>query len=279
MKQCCVKIFSAVLTVVVLCGDISAQGQCGTVVTPEYMQSLRNLVSRRLIIPSINKTINVTAWIVKDKSRTPSHDSTDVINAIAGLDSFFQQMGVSFTVCKINYIDNWQFNTWDKTVHDDAARVLYYQPNTINIYFTGDIAVPAGAGGYAPLPPSDDYIVIKTLGSLRHEMGHFFGLPHTFEGGNELADGSNCLTAGDLICDTEADPDPSGKKVDCDCNYIGPPLRDANGDFYEPPTDNIMSSYSPPSPPCFGGTCRCRFTPGQYLVMSQQFTLHRGNLW
>ncbi|MFZ1496708.1 MAG: M43 family zinc metalloprotease, partial [Saprospiraceae bacterium] len=42
-----------------------------------------------------------------------------------------------------------------------------------------------------------------------HEMGHFFGLEHTFEVikyGVERADGSNCRNAGDRICDTPADP-------------------------------------------------------------------------
>ncbi|MBL0071623.1 MAG: hypothetical protein IPP34_07360 [Bacteroidetes bacterium] len=35
-------------------------------------------------------------------------------------------------------------------------------------------------------------------------MGHFFGLYHTFETqfGSELANGSNCATTGDLVCDT-----------------------------------------------------------------------------
>jgi hypothetical protein len=180
-------------------------------------------------------------------------------------------MGLSFVVCKFNYIENWQFNMWDSQVHDDAARVLYYQPNTINIYFTGDIMNPAGAAGYAPLPPSDDFVVIKQLGSLTHELGHFFGLLHTHEGGgSELVDRSDCLLNGDLICDTQSDPggDPA-TDLDFFCNLITG-ARDANGDFYEPPTDNIMSYWGP---------CPCRFTPEQYLRMTQQYYLHRTNLW
>jgi hypothetical protein len=39
-------------------------------------------------------------------------------------------------------------------------------------------------------------------------MGHFLGLLHTHEDsfGKENVDGTNCRTAGDLLCDTKADP-------------------------------------------------------------------------
>lgn len=78
-----------------------------------------------------------------------------------------------------------------------------------------------------------------------HEMGHYFGLPHTHNfPGSELVDGSNCQTAGDGFCDTPADPNINGK-VDGNCEYIGEE-KDANGHFYLPPTNNYMS-YSAPS--------------------------------
>jgi len=273
MKHLNVKIFIGILVVISILDNAKAQGWCGTVVTDEYAQFVRNsnLAARRLIIPEINKTLNITAWIVQDENGDPSHDSTDILSTVAGLDALFNQIGISFVVCKFNYIENWQFNMWDRDIHDDAANVLYYQPNTINIYFTGDIVNPANADGYAPLPPSDDFVVIKGLSSLTHEMGHFFGLFHTFEDkfGPEFADHSNCVTVGDLVCDTDADPGGNQDNVDLFCNYT-PPTRDPNGDFYEPPTDNIMSYY---------GSCPCRFTPEQYLRMVQQFVTHRGNLW
>ncbi len=273
MKHQFVKIFAGFLAALLSSGVVSGQGWCGTVVTDEYVQFVRSqqLAARRLVIPQINKTLNITAWIVRDQAGMPSHDSAAIANAIAGLNAIYGRIGLSFVVCKFNYIENWQFNTWDQDVHDDAATILYYQPNTINIYFTGDIVNPAGAEGYAPLPPSEDFAVIKGLGSLAHELGHFFGLFHTFENqfGTEFADHSNSQTTGDLIQDTDADPGGDGQNVDLFCNYT-PPTKDPQGDFYEPPTDNIMSYYGP---------CPCRFTPEQYLRMTQQFFLHRTNLW
>jgi hypothetical protein len=87
-----------------------------------------------------------------------------------------------------------------------------------------------------------------------------------------LANGMNCETTGDLVCDTAADPDPEGNcDPDDKCNYTGTPVIDANGDWYVPPTDNYMSYY--------GSPCRCRFTPGQYNRMIQQYLTNRSYLW
>ena len=101
-------------------------------------------------------------------------------------------------------------------------------------------------------------------------MGHFFGLPHTFERDNglELADGSNCETAGDGICDTPADPyevdEPMSKWIDSlECRFIYKG-KDANGDYYSPDLANYMSYY--------GSPCSCsRFTDGQYKAMVDNY--------
>ena len=62
--------------------------------------------------------------------------------------------------------------------------------------------------------------------TLPHEVGHFYGLPHTHDQGNELVNGSNCATAGDNFCDTPADPNLSGV-VNSSCVYTGT-ATDAN---------------------------------------------------
>lgn len=58
-------------------------------------------------------------------------------------------------------------------------------------------------GGYATMPPNAgalDGIVVTGFGTLlAHEMGHYLGLLHTFDGG---CNNYNCDTDGDGVCDT-----------------------------------------------------------------------------
>tara|TARA_R110001592_G_scaffold119491_5_gene322650 strand:- start:2429 stop:2758 length:330 start_codon:yes stop_codon:yes gene_type:complete len=109
-------------------------------------------------------------------------------------------------------------------------------------------------------------------------MGHYFGLPHTWAGanapGSELADGSNCTTAGDQICDTPADPFIEGTEgedyVDDDCRFIDM-QQDANGDYYTPDIGNIMSYYP--------DRCKCGFSHDQFWVMVNTYLNSNPKMW
>lgn len=72
----------------------------------------------------------------------------------------------------------------------------------------------ARVGAYATMPPGGgplDGIVTPGFGSvLAHEMGHYLGLYHTFEGGCYNYD---CTVDGDKVCDTP--PDASKKPSSC----------------------------------------------------------------
>jgi hypothetical protein len=77
-----------------------------------------------------------------------------------------------------------------------------------------------------------------------HEIMHFFGIAHTHDTANgvELVNGSNCSTAGDQICDTQATPLIRTKNYS-GCQYIGT-ATDPNGQRYRPDVSNVMA-YSP----------------------------------
>lgn len=95
--------------------------------------------------------------------------------------------------------------------------------------------------------------------TLAHEIGHAFGLIHTFGNGSckELVtrdplNGGNCSDCGDKVCDTPADPSADlGQPtinymdlVDINCNYkISNFYRDAQNQPYAPDTKNLMSYY------------------------------------
>lgn len=147
----------------------------------------------------------------------------------------------------------------------DVMAARHNVPNVLNIYYA---VVEKGNCGFAKIPGidnrlEDDYIVMhipcaNNGVTTAHELGHFFGLFHTFETffGMECPDGRNCSNTGDLICDTPADPNLTNK-VDQNCNYIGNDIR--CGQRFNPDTRNIMS-YAP-----FG--CRNRFSNQQLGVI------------
>jgi PKD repeat protein len=88
--------------------------------------------------------------------------------------------------------------------------------------------------------------------TLTHEFGHHLNLIHTHgpQNGtltNELVSGINCSSAGDLLCDTPADPQLNNSNVNnvnCLYSVSGPPPTDAQGFLFDPDTSNIMS-YAP----------------------------------
>ena len=106
---------------------------------------------------------------------------------------------------------------------------------------------------------------------MLHEIGHYFGLYHTFESvanGEEFADGSNCATAGDLICDTQADP--NGSNTGC---HLDPQVNDPQTNLmFEPPVCNIMSYYN-------NQPCNYHFSRGQLDRMLSIMKTGRSYLW
>lgn len=105
----------------------------------------------------------------------------------------------------------------------DVKNINRWDPlNYINIWLVREIA--GGVAGYAYLPSShggnEDGIVVEAqyFGSSEsnsavhvHEMGHYLGLYHTFEGG---CGNDDCLSDGDRVCDTP--PDQTTVASPCD---------------------------------------------------------------
>jgi gliding motility-associated-like protein len=102
-----------------------------------------------------------------------------------------------------------------------------YEPlHYINIWVVEEVCINGSCNflGYANLPGSHgqdrDGIVVEvdytgtspdSSSLLAHEMGHYLGLYHTFEGG---CGNDNCLFDGDRVCDTP--PDQTTARPPCD---------------------------------------------------------------
>lgn len=223
-------------------------------------------------LPCLDKRFSVVVHIVKDSLGEANVTEADILGEVAGTNGLFEEICVSFEVCEFRYIDNFQWDTLDAVGGVEWSQMLtaHHQANRINIFYVNHIIDPPGVAGFADLGGINNtqgggICIVKPGGALTHEMGHYWGLAHPFEGGDELVDGSNCQTANDQICDTPADPyvpfqDPS-LYVDGDCIFYAE-LQDANGDWYDPDVGNIMSYYP----------CACHFSYEQYWRMANTYT-------
>ncbi|XCF05768.1 T9SS type A sorting domain-containing protein [Tamlana crocina] len=217
---------------------------------------------------SIN-SIPVKAHIIRNSDGTGGLCEDDINKAIAELNSIFYEARLEFFVCDgINYINEDALCHFKKG-DEISLTETHYVPGLINIFFTDYIENNSDESicGYTENAGKTDLIVMKNdcaknSSSLAHEMGHYFSLFHTQgntpNGTDELVDGSNCDTTGDGICDTPADPGLTPKVMGYGCNYIGT-AQDANGDFYQPDTQNIMSYASK--------ICRTHFSQQQLARM------------
>lgn len=254
-----------------------SQGWCGTVTTPQQVafeleqMALQQGMKTFSSVPCLNKKLSIVAYLVKDSTGNAGITEAAIQSAMTSVNKIFEPLCLKFEICEFVYVDNFKYDKYDMPVDEDEMVTLHYKPKVINMYFVQDVPNDPECG-HAYFPGGKDLVVIKkpcmTPVVLAHELGHFFGLYHTFETafGVEPASQNNCQTAGDLLCDTEADPQGS---VDAFCNYTGP-YQDSSNDYYIPPVDNIMSSY---------GTCPCRFTSEQFMRMANQYLTLRSYLW
>jgi len=232
----------------------------------------------RELLPCIGKKFTIVVHIVKDTAGQPNILEQDILNAIDVVNQDFSPICVSFEVCEFRYIDNFQYDNLHQDDEFPEILIKYHEENRINMFMveaTNINASFATLGGIGDLQ-SGGIVILKASGGrvYSHEMGHYFGLPHTFEGSGELVDGSNCSTAGDLICDTPADPYIDGTDgedyVDADCKFIDM-QQDANGDYYTPDVGNIMSYYP--------GRCKCGFTYDQFQIMANTYLVSNPKMW
>ena len=239
--------------------------------------SAQNLHTLDKELPCLNKTFSINYHVTLDSLRETSWTPEEMQAAVSATNSAFAPICAKFEICNIDTLENW---TWDSLSRDyrvDEINRLFYEENRINIYLVDRFDDPmlCGFANLSQIANENNakiYLRAGCAGSLPHEMGHLFGLLHTFEGsGVENVDGSNCDVAGDLICDTPADPYVEGSQIqwlgeNCEFIFTG---TDINGEFYQPHVGNIMSYYG----------CDCGFTRGQYIKMANTWLNGTRKMW
>jgi hypothetical protein len=227
-------------------------------------------------LPCANRTFTILIHEFVDTTLVPFHTITSLQSQIMALNNAFAPICVSFSICRKQDINNYNFLQWDRDSMDAEAMGLYSELRVIDVFLVDAIVNPSGAAGYATLggisQDTSKLVLRKDAGGgvWIHEFGHFFGLEHPFETshGIELANGSNCATAGDLICDTPADPYPQGATTNSNCEFVFSG-RDPNNQYYLPDVENYMSYYD----------CACRFTPQQYVRMYNTYLIAPKTHW
>ncbi|MBN2272800.1 MAG: hypothetical protein JXR41_02115 [Bacteroidales bacterium] len=254
------------------------QFPCGTTVSQaqqDFEAALADTVSQ---VIELNRTFHLAVFITEDNDGETNVDPAEITKAISELNTAFERIKVTFALHSLSYIDNYHF---DEIHLENNEKDLITQNNVrnlINLFLVFHLYNEAGQEicGYTYFPSdSTDAILLNKAclnGTfLTAQIGHFFNLYHTHETsfGIELVARSNCQTAGDLCCDTPADPDLT-LNVSPDCQYTGK-LKDASGDYYITTTANYMSS-SPLD-------CRCYFSDKQYRRMINCMLQVKDYLW
>ena len=234
----------------------------------------------------LNRRFSIAFYVVLDSDYTwhncpitPCFTYTHIPRSLSMLNYSFSRICVSFANCNIDTIPNYNYNDWDTVTTGHIVPPNYYTDSTINVYIVGAVKTSSYVTGYAMRPPSGKNTIVISKNSmiydtteLTHLMGHFFGLPDTFEEigsptattSLEYVDRSNCYTNGDGFCDTEADVYPQNYNPLLTC-YLQIGAKDGHNEYYRPPTENLMSVF----------TCRCIFSQEQLNFMARKMITSR----
>ena len=165
-----------------------------------------------------------------------------------------------------------------QTYQRSQLKLLSYWDNTryLNMYVVKNINNGSGILGYSSFPggpPDEDGIVVKhnyygrigtastSLGrTTTHEIGHWFGLYHTFNGGC----GIDTCADGDYVCDTPPAANP---------NYNCPVINSCSNDL--PNVNDQIQNYMDYS----NDNCKSMFTNGQKQRMHATLTSLRNDIW
>lgn len=181
----------------------------------------------------------------------------DFSSAISYMNAYFKEVGIQFQEKeKAKYlfssapVDAFYYSrNLEKSFIKQS-----YDPTVINIYVVENSKDVVGFTHYPIESLQTIFISDEKLldASFIHEIGHFFGLLHTFEN----HESATCDMSGDKICDTPADVN-GASFVEEDCTLFGT-YQDKQGKNYNPDLTNFMSYY---------GKCRSNFTPEQIKRM------------
>ncbi len=265
----------------------STHGFCGTgeIDQVRFRENLVKSRTRGPLTPRAPVDVPIRFKLIRRGDGTGAASFDDLLNLMTSLNVDFAPRGIRF------YLAPGQDQPWDYLSSDNLydnsgefTRELVQNKSSaaVTIFVPNDATPPGGTGEGVTLGyyhPQNDYLVFarseigNNASTASHELGHFFGLPHTFqgwdcEGWNDPTDyptdnpvtitkapclggeidvefvtrgaGANCAEAGDGFCDTPADYNMGfGAPA---CGYAGD-VKDKNGELIRPDPNNFMGYF------------------------------------
>ncbi|MCF8255872.1 MAG: zinc-dependent metalloprotease [Bacteroidia bacterium] len=266
MKRIIFLLFSSLALV-----SSAQQNHCATEFSAAQWQQLRAIQQQIDTNPEFMKKkamqyVPVKFHIIGNSKGVGYYSIHQLLETICELNQKYTPVGFHFYIAdSVSYInDNDLYNGSADAIWNYASD--FKLNGAVNVFFHG-----AGMQWCGVYFGGVDVVFIKNscqgpnATTLTHELGHFFGLPHTFsgwEGGDappssdiEKIDGSNCRTAGDGFCDTKADY--VSQRWSCPLPWN---LTDPNNVVFKPDS-SIYMSYS-------SDNCQSRFSTEQMQAMN-----------
>jgi len=217
--------------------------------------------------------IPVAVHVVAESGGTGDLTDQEINAQMQVLNQAYNGTGFSFTLASVDrtYNTRWSTHRYGSRNEIKMKQALAIDPaSTLNMYFCN---IGGGLLGYATFPdmyPEDSYMhgVVILYSSLpggtaapynegdtaTHEVGHYLGLYHTFQGG--------CNAPGDYVDDTAPEASPA---------YGCPGGRDSCAGNGPDPIDNFMDYTD--------DYCMDNFTAGQTTRMDQQVAFYRPTMY
>jgi hypothetical protein len=289
---------------------ISAQSSgnepCGTEFTPEMKtRLLQNIATAKALnLPSANRTttyVPIKFHLVAESDGTGRVKKSRIYTALCALNQRYADQDVVFYLAGMYDLNNSTLYN-----HTSASAAQFQMSlrknqhfNAVNIFVCNSVSLGSSSGGLTLgyYSPTYDIIAIRadqmnsSSTTLTHELGHFFSLPHPFNGwegqeyhtnnnpsgapygvGNlppssmggelvELENGTNCTNSGDYFCDTEPDYN-LGFLGGNNCTYSSGAV-DPNGAAINP-DETLYMSY-------FNDNCTNKFSNDQKAAIAGDF--------
>ncbi len=247
------------------CGTLGAEAEA---IKNRLLQN-KAVLSSGLVRPRDMQYIPIKFHLVNKTDGSGGILLRNVLDQLCALNNDYQSFGIQFYIKdEFNFINDDRLYSHHYNYRNMMEE--YRDENAMNIWIV-DNANPTGIDGYVAgyYTNSKDWLVIQKdeiksfTYTLPHEVGHFFGLLHTFNGWEsapwtpetfsnpapatspgsiptERQDKVNCETSGDYICDTP--PDYNFGAYWLDCNYNGG-AKDPAGTLVNPDESNFMGYF------------------------------------